>query len=92
MHYSRLLRESDIHPLRLPPRTRMARSVIDAAAWMATDRGAQAQRQDPAGRRRWLDAVPLRYVAAKIRDGLWPPGQRWQPMQACRDPRLTTSR
>ena len=42
MHYSRLLGENDIHPLRLPPRTRTARSVVDAAAWMATDRGAQA--------------------------------------------------
>jgi hypothetical protein len=42
VHYSRLLGENDIHPLRLPPRTRTARSVVDAAAWMATDRGAQA--------------------------------------------------
>jgi very-short-patch-repair endonuclease len=40
-HYSRLLGEDDIHPLRQPPRTRMARSLVDAAAWMATDRGAQ---------------------------------------------------
>jgi very-short-patch-repair endonuclease len=42
VHYSRLLGEGDIHPLRQPPRTRIARSVVDAAAWMATDRGAQA--------------------------------------------------
>jgi very-short-patch-repair endonuclease len=42
VHYSRLLGEDDIHPLRQPPRTRMARSLVDAAAWMATDRGAQA--------------------------------------------------
>jgi very-short-patch-repair endonuclease len=42
VHYSRLLGADDIHPLRRPPRTRMARSLIDAAAWMATDRGAQA--------------------------------------------------
>ena len=42
VHYSRLLSADDIHPLRRPPRTRMARSLVDAAAWMATDRGAQA--------------------------------------------------
>ena len=42
MHYSRLLGADDIHPLRRPPRTRMARSLVDAAVWMATDRGAQA--------------------------------------------------
>ena len=28
--------------LREPRRTRMARSLVDAAAWMATNRGAQA--------------------------------------------------
>ncbi len=42
VHYSRVLQPEDIHPARLPPRTRMARSVVDAAAWMGTDRGAQA--------------------------------------------------
>jgi very-short-patch-repair endonuclease len=42
LHYSRLLGEADIHPLRQPPRTRISRSLVDAAAWMATDRGAQA--------------------------------------------------
>lgn len=42
VHYSRLLGTDDIHPLREPRRTRMARSLVDAAAWMATDRGAQA--------------------------------------------------
>jgi very-short-patch-repair endonuclease len=42
VHYSRLFGEDDIHPLRQPPRTRMARSLIDAAAWMGTIRGAQA--------------------------------------------------
>jgi very-short-patch-repair endonuclease len=41
-HYSRLLGGDDIHPLRQPPRTRISRSLVDAAAWMATDRGAQA--------------------------------------------------
>lgn len=42
VHYSRLLGADDIHPMREPRRTRMARSLVDAAAWMATDRGAQA--------------------------------------------------
>lgn len=42
VHYSRQLGDDDIHPLRQPPRTRIARSVVDAAAWMASDRGAQA--------------------------------------------------
>jgi hypothetical protein len=42
VHYSRYLAEEDIQPLREPPRTRIARSLADAAAWMATDRGAQA--------------------------------------------------
>jgi very-short-patch-repair endonuclease len=42
VHYSRLLGPDDVHPLRMPPRTRTARSLVDAAAWMATDRGAQA--------------------------------------------------
>jgi very-short-patch-repair endonuclease len=42
VHYSRWLGDDDIHPLRMPPRTRIARSVVDSAAWMATDRGAQA--------------------------------------------------
>jgi very-short-patch-repair endonuclease len=42
IHYSRTLTELDVHPLRQPRRTRIARSLIDAAAWMATDRGAMA--------------------------------------------------
>jgi very-short-patch-repair endonuclease len=42
VHYSIALGRADIHPLRLPPRTRIARSLVDSAAWMATDRGAQA--------------------------------------------------
>jgi very-short-patch-repair endonuclease len=42
VHYSRRLGEEDVHPVRRPPRTRVARSLVDAAAWMATDRGAQA--------------------------------------------------
>jgi very-short-patch-repair endonuclease len=42
VHYSRVLGPEAIHPAKQPPRTRIARSLVDAAAWMATDRGAQA--------------------------------------------------
>ena len=42
VHYSVTLTPGDVHPLREPRRTRMARSLVDAAVWMATDRGAQA--------------------------------------------------
>ncbi len=42
VHYSTALAAEDIHPLRQPRRTRIAWSLVDAAAWMATDRGAQA--------------------------------------------------
>jgi hypothetical protein len=41
-HYSQALTDQDIHPQRQPRRTRIARSLIDAAAWMPTDRGAMA--------------------------------------------------
>jgi hypothetical protein len=42
MHYTRLLNTDDIHPARGPAQTRTPRSVIDAAAWMPTVRGARA--------------------------------------------------
>jgi very-short-patch-repair endonuclease len=42
VHYSNMLGPADIHPLRVPPRTRIARSLVDAAAWTASDRGTQA--------------------------------------------------
>lgn len=42
VHVSRLLEADDIHPSREPRRTRIARSVVDAAAWMPIDRGAIA--------------------------------------------------
>lgn len=42
VHYSRFLGEYDVEPLRSPRRTRAARSLVDAAGWMPTDRGAQA--------------------------------------------------
>ncbi|HEX4832207.1 MAG TPA: DUF559 domain-containing protein [Trebonia sp.] len=42
VHYSRRLASADVHPSRQPPRTRVARSLIDCAAWHSSDRGAQA--------------------------------------------------
>ena len=42
VHRSRLLGPADIHPIRLPPRTRLGRSLVDAACWAATDRTARA--------------------------------------------------
>jgi hypothetical protein len=42
VHRSRLLEHADIHPARLPRRTRLGRSLVDAAAWSATDRRARA--------------------------------------------------
>ena len=41
-HYSQFLSDADVHPTRQPRRTRMARSLVDAAVWMPTDRGAAA--------------------------------------------------
>jgi hypothetical protein len=41
-HYSQRLADADVHPMRQPRRTRIARSLIDAAAWMPTDRGSMA--------------------------------------------------
>lgn len=42
VHYSRNLTRQDIHPARQPQQTRIARSLVDGAAWMVTDRCAQA--------------------------------------------------
>lgn len=42
VHRSRRLADSDVHPLRQPRRTRIARSLVDAAQWRATERGAMA--------------------------------------------------
>jgi len=42
VHYSRNLSQCDVHPGRQPPRTRVARSLVDAASWRLSDRGAQA--------------------------------------------------
>jgi hypothetical protein len=42
LHRSRSFSTRDVHPAKSPPRTRIARSLVDAAAWMHTDRGTQA--------------------------------------------------
>jgi uncharacterized protein DUF559 len=42
VHYSTMLGDADVHPVREPRRTRIARSLVDAAAWMATERGTRA--------------------------------------------------
>lgn len=42
VHRTRMLTRDDVHPLRRPRRTRIARSLADAADWRATDRGAMA--------------------------------------------------
>jgi hypothetical protein len=42
VHRSRVLGADDVHPARRPPRTRLARSLLDAAAWSGSDNGARA--------------------------------------------------
>ena len=42
VHRSVLLGSGDVHPARLPPRTRLARWLVDAAGWATTDRLARA--------------------------------------------------
>jgi hypothetical protein len=42
VHYSTMLGYADVHPVREPRRTRIARSLVDAASWMATERGTRA--------------------------------------------------
>lgn len=42
LHWSTFLDERDVHPLRQPPRTRPARSVVDAASWAENRRYARA--------------------------------------------------
>lgn len=42
VHRSRNLTEKDIHPVRWPRRTRLPRSIVDAASWAASDLAAQA--------------------------------------------------
>jgi hypothetical protein len=41
LHWSVYLDDRDVHPLRTPPRTRPARSVIDAASWERHERRAR---------------------------------------------------
>jgi Protein of unknown function (DUF559) len=42
VHRSVMLTAADVHPARRPPQTRMARSLLDAAAWAPSDNGARA--------------------------------------------------
>jgi len=42
VHRSRVPVAGDVHPARLPPRTRVARSLVDAAAWSGSGTGARA--------------------------------------------------
>ncbi len=42
VHRSTSLDPADVHPIRLPPRTRLSRSVADAAAWAQTSDDARA--------------------------------------------------
>jgi very-short-patch-repair endonuclease len=42
VHWSEFLDDRDVHPTREPRRTRIARSIVDAASWQRTDRMARA--------------------------------------------------
>lgn len=42
VHRSRVLGPDDVHPARLPPRTRLARSLLDASAWSGSGDRARA--------------------------------------------------
>ncbi|HLJ98413.1 MAG TPA: DUF559 domain-containing protein [Streptosporangiaceae bacterium] len=42
VHYSRMLGPEDVHPAKEPRRTRIARSLLDAAQWMPSATGAMA--------------------------------------------------
>jgi hypothetical protein len=84
VHRSRSFGRADVHPARQPPRTRMPRSILDAASWMRTENGTRAvlaagvqQRLVRAtdlatelGRRGWLPRQALiRSTVADIADG-----------------------
>ncbi|GGC74984.1 hypothetical protein GCM10011410_30360 [Hoyosella rhizosphaerae] len=40
LHWSHRLGQDDVHPNKQPPRTRLPRSLVDAASWMNSARGA----------------------------------------------------
>ncbi|MFL6180254.1 MAG: hypothetical protein ACJ74E_10435, partial [Actinomycetes bacterium] len=42
VHRTQQLSEADVHPARRPRRTRLPRSIVDAASWTTTDLGCQA--------------------------------------------------
>jgi very-short-patch-repair endonuclease len=65
VHYSQALTSADVHPTRQPRRTRIARSLVDAAAWMPADRGTMAVLA--AGvQQRLVRVDDLRQVVARI--------------------------
>jgi very-short-patch-repair endonuclease len=89
-HYSRELTNADVHPTRQPRRTRIARSLVDAAAWMPTDRGAMAILA--AGvQQRLVRVDDLRQVVARIetlrRRTSWPAFSMtsWAARRRCRN-------
>lgn len=41
LHWSTYLDDRDVHPLRMPPRTRPGRSVVDAASWEPSEKRAR---------------------------------------------------
>ena len=65
-HYTRALTDEDVHPLRQPRRTRIARSLVDAAAWMPqpTGRDGGSRRRGAAATRARMD--DLHRVADRI--------------------------
>ena len=50
VHSTRSLDDRHVHPVRTPRRTRLPRSVVDAAAWAVTDLRAQAIIAPPSNR------------------------------------------
>lgn len=64
-HWSTMLDARDVHPLRLPRRTRPARSLVDEAAWTTNERRARVlilagAQQRLAGTRQFRDALSRR--------------------------------
>lgn len=64
-HWSTLLADADVHPLREPRRTRPERSVVDLASWAAVDRYARAAvlaafQQGLVGTRRMFETLERR--------------------------------
>lgn len=62
---SRFLDAEDVHPVRLPPRTRMARSLVDAAAWAPTNDYARSVLAAGVQQRR-VRVEDLRHVLSRL--------------------------